>query len=277
MRLSSGLLLSCLLSLGQIACGSKEAPKEEEPSKPAAEVKAEPPSEPEPALSPEEQAKKLQEMRENQPEPTLDPNEPREKFELVKKKGKTTLSGIYTERGNILVQMREIKFDEKSELDKAKVKKLADLIESFGVGETANELETAAERFCQLIADLRKDTEPIEAEGQEKLKAIEAELVALEKKQNEGGKVATSQYEKLEKEKKIASAPVLGASYVWLAMKTLYQEAFVLADLGPRRAQLTLRDCIGKADAKPVPYELAEEERKRTLSRAKWYRSGPDQ
>lgn len=270
------LLLSSVMSLASLACDSKEVPKKEETPKPPVETKPEAAPE-EPALTPEEHAKKVQEMRENQPEPTLDPNEPRERFELVKKKGKTTLSGIYTERGNILVQMREIKFDEKSELDKAKVKKLADLIESYAVGETPNELESAAQRFCQLIDDLRKDTEPIEAEGQAKLKAIEEEIVALEKKQNEGGKVATSQYEKLEKEKKIASAPVLGASYVWLAMRTLYQEAHVLADLGPRRAQITLRDCIGKPDAKPVPYELAEEERKKTLSRAKWYRSGPDQ
>jgi hypothetical protein len=255
------------------ACESKEPPKEA-PAPTHAPAPSEPA--PEPALTPEEQAKKVQEMRENQPEPTLDPKEPRETFALLKNKGKSTLQGIYTERGNILVQMREIKFDDKAELDQAKIKKLADLIESYAIGDTVGEMETAAERFCQLIDELRSTTEPLEAAGQEQLKAIQAEITALEEKQKSGDKVATSQYDKLEKAQKIASAPVLGASYVWLAMKTLYQEAFVLADLGPRRAQLKLRDCIGRLDAKPVPNELAEAERKQALSRAKWYRHGAE-
>ena len=230
------------------------------------------PSAPEP--TPEEMAKSIEEQRENKPEPTLKPEEPRETFVLLLEKGRSELKGIYGERYNILGQMRDLKFDEKSEADKVKVRKLADKIEGFAIGEKAQELETAADRFCAIIEELRAEAEPMEALGTEALKVIDAELKVLEEKQEGGGKVATSQYEKLEAQRKAASGPVLGAQYVWLAMKTLLQEAMVLAELGPRRAQLKLRDCLGADSFKPIPYELTDKERVKVAKRAKWYRSG---
>lgn len=230
------------------------------------------PSAPEP--TPEEFAKTIEEQRENQPEPTLKPEEARETFALLLEKGRSELKGIYTERYNILGQMRDLKFDEKSEADKVKVRKLADKIEGFAIGDKKEELETAAERFCTLIEELRAEAEPMETQGTEALKLVDAELKALEEKQEGGGKVATSRYEKLEAQRKALSGPVLGAQYVWLSMKTLFMEAMVLAELGPRRAQLKLRDCLGAESFKPIPYELADKERVKVAKRAKWYRSG---
>lgn len=265
-RLSAVLFLAVLTAQSG-GCEQKDKPPKEYPV-----LEVSQPAAPEP--SPEQRALSLEEQRENQPEPTLNPEEPRETFALLLEKGRPELRGIYDERLNILTQMRDLKFDQDSEEARLKVKKLADTIEGYAVGDKKEELETAAERFCKLIEDLRAEAGPMEAQGLEALKVIDAELKALEEKQAGGGKVATSAYEKLEKQRKIVSAPTLGAKYVWLAMKTLFQEAYVLADYGPRRAQKTLRDCLGKEGYEPIPYELAEKERVKVAKRAKWYRAG---
>lgn len=249
------------------ACDQKDPPRKEYPVLEVAQ-----PAPPEPSV--EERALSIEEQRENQPEPTLKPEEPRETFALLMEKGRSELRGIYDERLNILTQMRDLKFDEKAEEGRIKVKKLADKIEGFAIGDKREELETAAERFCTLIEELRAEATPIENEGTEQLKMIDTELKALEEKQASGGKVATSQYEKLETQRKLVSGPVLGAKYVWLAMKTLFQEAYVLADYGPRRAQITLRDCLGKEGFVAIPYELSDAERVKVAKRAKWYRAG---
>jgi hypothetical protein len=264
----SGLLASMIVSLPMMGCERSEPiPRR---AIPVMEVTT--PSAPEP--TPEQMAKTIEEQRENQPEPTVNPEEPRETFALLLEKGRSELKGIYDERYNILIQMRDLKFDAKAEPDKVKVRKLANTIEGYALGDKREELESAAERFCKLIEELRAEAEPMEAEGTEALKRIDEELKALEEKQAGGGKVATSQYEKLEAQRKIVSGPVLGAKYVWLAMKTLFQEANVLAELGPRRAQIVLRDCLGAESFKPIPYELADKERQKVARRAKWYRSG---
>lgn len=262
-----GLAGWAIVALVAGGCNSEPRAKREFPVLEVAE-----PAPPEP--TPQERLRAIEEARENQPEPTLNPEDARETFALLMEKGRSTLRGIYTERFNILTQMREIKFDAKADEDKKKVMRLANQIEDYALGDKRDELETAAERFCKLIEDLRAAAEPLEAEGAERLTVIDAELKALEDKQAGGGKVATSQYEKLEAQRKIASAPMLGARYVWLAMKTLFQEAYVLADLGPRRAQLQLRDCLGRDGFKPIPYELSDKERLGVVKRAKWYRSG---
>lgn len=265
-RLHAALFLA-LLTPFAAGCEQKDKPPKEYPVLEVAQ-----PAAPEPSA--EQRALSIEEQRENQPEPTLNPEEPRETFALMLEKGRPELRGIYDERLNILTQMRDLKFDADSEEARLKVKKLADTIEGYAVGDKKEELETAAERFCKLIEDLRAEAGPMEAQGLEALKVIDAELKALEEKQAGGGKVATSAYEKLEKQRKIVSAPTLGAKYVWLAMKTLFQEAYVLADYGPRRAQKTLRDCLGKEGFEPIPYELAEKERVKVAKRAKWYRAG---
>lgn len=263
----SALSLVALLALP--ACEQKDKPRKEYPVLEVSE-----PAPPEPSAK--ERALSIEEQRENQPEPTLNPEEPRETFALLIQKARSELRGIYDERMNILTQMRDVKFDAKAEEGRLKVKKLADKIESFAIGDKPEELETAATRLCTLIEELRAEATPIEAEGTEQLKTIDAELKVLEEKQAGGGKVATSQYEKLETQRKIVSGPVLGAKYVWLAMKTLFQEGHVLADYGPRRAQITLRDCFGKEGYEPIPYELSDKERVKVAKRAKWYRAGHD-
>lgn len=228
-------------------------------------------AEPEPELTLEEQKKKLEAERENQPEPTLDPNDPREKHELVVKEGKAALKGIYEERFNVITQAQSVKFDPKLEEQQKKLRPLIDKVEGFGIGDKPEELETAAARFCTLTEELRSGADALAAEGEAKLKEIDQAIAELEAKQKEGKPVTTRQYEKLEEERKVWSAPVLGARYIYMAMRTLYDEAYVLADLGARRSQTTLRDCLGKADAKPVPYELAEEARVKTLKRSRYY------
>ena len=248
------------------ACGEKQPP----PPKREYEVWTSDTA-PEPELTLEEQKAKLEADRENQPEPKLDPNDPREKFELVWKEGKAALKGIYEERFNVLTQMKSVTFDDKLEEQKKRLRPLVDKIEGFGIGEKTEELETAANRFCALTDELRSGAEALAAEGEAKLKEVDAAIAELEAKQKEGKPVTTRQYEKLEEERKLWSSPVLGARYIYMAMRTLYEEAYVLADLGARRAQITLRDCLGKADAKPVPYELAEQARVKALKRSKYY------
>lgn len=252
------------------ACDKQEQPPRREI--PVMEVTQ--PSPPEPSA--QERAKSIEEQRENQPEPTLNPEEPRETFALLLEKGRPELRGIYDERLNILTQMRDLKFDAKAEDAKVKTRKLADKIEGFALGDKREELETAAQRFCKLIEELRAEAGPMESEGTELLKGIDAELKALEEKQAGGGKVATSQYEKLETQRKLVSGPVLGAKYVWLAMKTLFQEAMVLAEYGPRRAQLELKACFGADDYPAIPYELSDKERLKMVKRTKYYRAGHD-
>lgn len=227
---------------------------------------------PEPELTIEEQRAKLEADRENQPEPKLDPNDPREKHELVWKEGKATLKSIYGERENVITQTKDVPFDDKLEEQKKKLKALIDKVEGFSIGMTPADLETGASRFCALVDELRTGADALGAEGEAKLKEIDAVLADLEAKQKEGAKITTRQFEKQEAERKMWSSPVLGARYIYMAMRTLYDEAFVLADLGARRSQIVLRDCLGKADIKPLAqYPLADEARLKVVKRAKYY------
>jgi len=262
--------LAAIAVIGTTALGACDEKQPPPPVKRELEVwKSDKP--PEPELTIEEQRAKLEADREKQPEPTLDPNDPREKHELVWKEGKSTLKSIYGERDNVLTQMKDVPFDPKLEEQKTKLKALVAKIESYAVGEKAEDLDTAAARFCTVVDELRTGADALGAEGEAKLKEIDTALAELEAKQKEGGKVATRQYEKLEDERKLWSSPVLGARYVYMAMRTLYEEAYVLADFGARRSQIALRDCLGKPDAKPVPYEHAEAARLKVIKRAKYY------
>jgi len=227
---------------------------------------------PEPELTIEEQRAKLEAERENQPEPKLDPNTPREKHELVWKDGKAALKSIYGERENVITQTKDVPFDPKLDEQKKQLKSLIDKIEGFSIGMTPADLDTGASRFCTLVDELRVGADALGAEGEAKLKEIDALLADLEAKQKEGAKITTRQFEKQEAERKLWSSPVLGARYIYMAMRTLYDEAFVLADLGARRSQITLRDCLGKADIKPLAqYPLADEARMKVMKRSKYY------
>ena len=91
--------------------------------------------------------------RENAPEPELDPTEPREKFELVWRMGKTSIDSIYNERSEMIALMTRMKFDDKKE--GKLVTKWRKRIAEFGIGRTAEEMETAPAALCKLITDVR--------------------------------------------------------------------------------------------------------------------------
>lgn len=259
------------LSLGSLvgtpAC-SEQAPREA-PKQRFNEYKSD--VAPEPELTLDEQRKKLEEERANQPEPKLDPNDPREKWELVWKNGKSALKSLYTERENLITQMRALAFDEKMEDQKKRYRALVDAFEGYAIGEKPEELETAGPRFCKVIDDLMAGTEALKAEGDAKLKEVDTALAELEAKQKDGGKVATRQYEKLEADRKLWSAQVLGVGYIHLGMRTLFDEALIFVENGARRGQVALRDCLGKADAKVMPNELAEAVRQQVIKRSRYY------
>lgn len=263
MKLEIALLVACIAGAG---CGETPPP----PPKKVYEVwKSDKPAEPE--LTLEEQRAKLEAERENQPEPELDPESEREKQELIWKEGKSTLSGIYEERANVVTQMKAIQFEAEVKEQQERFKPLMELIERFGLGTKPEDLESAAERFCALTGKLRAEADALGAEGEAQLKEIDQAIADLEAKQEAGKPVTTRQYEKLEKARKTWSAPVLAARYVYMAMRTIFDEAYVLVDLGARRSQLAVRDCLGKPDAKPNPYELAEEVRQKVLKRSRYY------
>ncbi len=61
------------------------------------------------------------------------------------------------------------------------------------------------------------------------------------------------------------------APALYMALRNLYEEAYVLADFGARRSQITLRDCLGGPDVKPMSDELADKARLKVVKRAKYY------
>jgi hypothetical protein len=249
-----------------LGCGEKQPPAPER----VYEVwTSDKPAEPE--LTIEEQRAKLEAERANQPEPELDPESPREKQELVWGEGKSTLEGIYEERSNIVTQMKSIQFDDKITDQKEKFAPLLEAVQRFGLGAKREDLDSAAERFCKRVDELMTAAGALESEGEAKLEEIDKAIAELEAKQAEGKPVTTRQYENLEAERKLWSAPVLGARYVYMVMRTIFDEVYVLVDLGARRSQLTVRDCLSKEDAKSVPYELAEEARQKPLKRSRYY------
>jgi hypothetical protein len=181
------------------------------------------------------------------------------------------LEGIYEERSNIVTQMKSIQFDDKITDQKEKFAPLLEAVQRFGLGAKREDLDSAAERFCKRVDELMTAAGALESEGEAKLEEIDKAIAELEAKQAEGKPVTTRQYEKLEAERKLWSAPVLGARYVYMVMRTIFDEVYVLVDLGARRSQLTVRDCLSKEDAKSVPYELAEEARQKLLKRSRYY------
>ena len=80
------------------------------------------------------------------------------------------------------------------------------------------------------------------------------------------------QWDKLEKERKKWSQPVGAGKRLQLVVKSILEEALVLAEYGPRRVQISLRDCLTKVNEKPLELDLAQTLLEKVIKRAKWYR-----
>lgn len=218
----------------------------------------------------EEAAEERQQAREK--EPTLDPEDPREKFLLVWGKGEKVLRSVQHERFDIFQQMRDLKLEEKS--DKEEINALIEQMSEWTVGREDAELESAADRLCKLITDVRPRAIAMMDGATAELTKVQAETDALDAKVKEGGTVFQKQWDKLDKERARWSGPLQAGRFVFLAIKSMLDEAYVLADYGPRRAQHALTACLGKVAATPLPLELAQTQLEKVLARAKWYRDG---
>jgi len=208
--------------------------------------------------------------RENAPEPTLDPEDPREKFLLVWGRGDKVLRSIHQERFNIFQQMRDLKLEEKE--DAAEVESLIERMSEWTVGREQEELESAATRLCTLIDEVRPRAVAMMDKSTAELTKIQAVTDELDAKVKEGGTVLQRQWDKLDKERSRWSAPLQAGRFVFLAVKSMLDEAYILADYGPRRAQLALKECLGKVAATELPLDLAQTQLEKVLARAKWYR-----
>lgn len=287
----------------------------------------------------QEYEKKI-EARENAPEPTLDPNDPREKFELVWKGGKTKLQSIYNERNEVISMLRRLKLEDPKELKL--VKSLLTPMTEFGIGRTAEEMETAPKELCAIIERLRKPSEELVLPGQaelKKLKELEESYEAIEAKRLEtceaacqskspvkwvkpflagagaaaratcaeaakeagqseaaagcrkqevdgcanaclqeaddkkaGPAVYQKDWDKLDEDRKRWSKPVRAGKQILLVVRTMLDEGMVLAEYGPRRAQIGLRDCLTEVAKTPLLLDLAQEVLEKVIKRAKWYR-----
>ncbi len=211
--------------------------------------------------------------RENQPEPELDPNDPREKFELVWKVGQSRIDSIYSERAEMLGLLSRIKLDDPKE--KATVEPLVKKLTEFGIGREPASMEKAAAELCKVIEEVRGPAEALIGAGETELKRINDETAALDAKAESGGTVYQRQWDKIDKERTRWSAPVKAGKQMLLVIKSILEEGYVLADLGPRRAQIALRDCLGPMVDKPFTLDLTQDQLVKTVGRAKWYRDLP--
>ncbi|MCB9787748.1 MAG: hypothetical protein H6744_13785 [Deltaproteobacteria bacterium] len=208
--------------------------------------------------------------RENQPEPELDPEEPREKFELVWRMGKDRLGSIYAERAEMIEMLKRIKLDEKAEADL--VTPWITRLTEFGIGREPASMEKAPAELCKLIVEVREPAEQLITNGMSEIAKVDEQTAALDAKVDGGGTVYQREWDAVDKARARWSAPVKAGKQLLLVVKSILEEAYVLADLGPRRAQLALRDCLTPIAAKPLELDLAQEQLEKVLGRSKWYR-----
>ena len=208
--------------------------------------------------------------RENAPEPELNPEEPREKGKLVWRMGKAKLNSIYNERAEMLAMLERLKLDDKK--DKATIKKWIKPLTEFGIGRSIENMEKAPEELCKLITDVRVPTGEMIARGRVKLDALKKVEEKLLAKQEAGEEVMQREWDKFESERKKWSQPVGAGKRLQLVVKSLLEEALVLAEYGPRRVQIGLRDCLTKVAEKPLELDLAQKALEKVIKRAKWYR-----
>lgn len=211
-----------------------------------------------------------QRQQERMKEPELDPESPRETLQLVWGRGEKLLRSIQHERFDIFQQMRNLKLEE--DADKKEVTALVDQMSEWTVGREDAEMESAADRLCKLIEEVRPRAQAMMDKSTEELTKIQAVTDELDKKVAEGGTVYQKQWDKLDKERARWSAPLNAGRFTFLAIKSMLDEAHVLADLGPRRAQKALTACLTKIGETPLPLDLAQQQLDKVLERAKYYR-----
>lgn len=208
--------------------------------------------------------------RENAPEPKLNPNDPREKLELIWRMGESRLDSIYTERADMLDKVKHIPALDPSEQKVAFP--LAEKMAKFGVPRDPEGIEAYPDELCALVREVRVPAKGLIDKGTEQLKLLADKTKALDAKADAGGTVSQRQWDKLEKETKRWSAPALAGRHLLLMVRNLLDEAYIVANLGARRVQIKLRDCLGELAKEPLPLDLAQEALEKALARAKWYR-----
>lgn len=218
------------------------------------------------------QAKARQEARENAPEPTVDPKSPRETFELLYKNGKKRIASVQRERYDLLTEMKRVKLGAENQSYAATVTQMIDKLEGWTVGRSAESTEKAATELCSTITSVRADAERIIAEGQSQLTTIDAEIKINEEKQEAGGNVYQKTWDRLEGARSRWSKPIRAAKFSRMIIKSMLDEAYILAELGPRRSQVALRDCLTQVATTPMKLELSQKILDKTIKRAKWYR-----
>jgi hypothetical protein len=208
--------------------------------------------------------------RENAPEPELNPEEPREQGKLVWRMGRKKLDSIYAERAEMLALLKRLKLDDKK--DKKIVKAWIPPYTEFGIGRSIEYLEKAPAELCKLIETSRVPISEMIAKGRvelERLAEVEKGYLA---RQEAGEDVYQKEWDKWEDERKKWSQPVGAGKRLLLVVKSMFDEALVLAEYGPRRVQIALHDCLTKVAEKPLELDLAQTALEKVIKRSKWYR-----
>lgn len=252
--------------VGLVACGGKA----DEKTKKAASkqvAKAAETKKPKVEEPPADEKDEAEVADEPYVEPTLNPKDPRETFEVFIKKGERPLDGIYREREAILTKIERSKG-----LDSADDKALARVVEEvlkFGIGEEPKELEDGPARLCKIIEEVRTPAEALINTGEAKLQEIRDAEEKLEAKATADAGVTQKQWDNVEADITKWSAPVTAGKMVMLLIRSLLDEGYLLADLGPRRSQLALKECLSKME--PLQLEQAQDRLDDVVKRAERY------
>ena len=239
-----------------LAVGCKSEPRKKPTTvKPAASAKAD---ESKPAKA-EGPAKPAEESK-------LNPNSPREKFLLVAKKGQKEFDRIYREREAMLTKLGKVKLPGKKDL--ALLEPLGAKLLEFGIGEEPKELETAPARVCKIIKEVRVPAESLIAKGEERLLGLRATEKEYEAKADA---IYQKQWDKLEKEISVWSKPVHAGKQVLWVLKSILDEAYLIAEFGPRRAQLALAECLTEIAKTPLKQLDAQRQLEKVIERTRRY------
>ena len=139
----------------------------------------------------------------------------------------------------------------------------------FGAGDDAEELADAPERICKLIAEVRIPAEKLITSGQEHLVKLRNQEREFEAAQDAGGTVYQKQWDKLDKEITRWSGPVKVGKFGLMLVKSVLDEAYVLAEWGPRATQQALGKCL--SELKPLELGLAQQRLEEVIERTKVY------
>lgn len=257
-----------LIPLLTVAVCLAACDKSEPPSKARPDIPPPPPEQVDPVAAAEARQKAL----ENAPEPELDPDSPREQFELVFHRAKGAIRSFQGERHDILQQLRAIKLDGANAAHGATRDQLVKTLDSWALSKKKKRLEVAAKTLCETIEAVRGPAQALIEAGQSELGAVNAQLEEIDAQLEAGETVRQRVIDKVEEAKKQHSQPVSAGKFVFLAIKSMLDEAYVLADHGPRRAQLELKACLGKIAETPLPLEQAQTQLTKVLDRTKYYR-----